>query len=99
MAKAVRDSTGVVKRHPDGFGFFIPDETDEPDVYIPRKSMTGVMSNDRVRVRVTREQGGERFRGEVLQILDRFTKRAMGQFTQTAPGKGILYDRSFSWGE
>lgn len=97
--KPAKESTGIVKRHPDGFGFFIPDVTDEPDVYIPRKYMTGVMSNDRVRVRVTRESGGDRFRGEVLQILDRFTKRAMGEYKQTAPGKGILFDRSFAWGE
>src|SRR5947209_2911089 len=99
MAKQQKESTGVVKRHPDGFGFFIPDVVDEPDVYIPRKSMNGVMSNDRVRVAVTREPGGDRFRGEVLQVLERFTKRAMGQFTETEPGKGILYDRSFAWGE
>lgn len=98
MAKPQRESTGVVKRHPDGFGFFIPDVADEPDVYIPRKNMTGVMSNDRVKVLVTKEPGGDRFRGEVVEIIDRFTKRAMGQFKQTGPGKGILHDRSFAWG-
>src|SRR4051812_11291362 len=98
MSKQLRESTGVVKRHPDGFGFFIPDEPDEPDVYIPRNSMSGVMSNDRVRVRVTREPGGNRFRGEVVEIVKRSTLRAMGQFEQTAPGKGVLRDRSFAWG-
>ncbi len=99
MAKNLRESTGFVKRHPDGFGFFIPDEAEEPDVYIPRKSMSGVMSNDRVRVRVTREPGGDRFRGEVVEIIARSTTRAMGQYSEVTPGKGILHDRSFAWGE
>lgn len=99
MPKNLREAEGLVKRHPDGFGFFIPDQSDQPDVYIPRKFMTGVMSNDRVRVRVTPEPGGSRFRGEVIKIISRSTKRVMGQFSQTRPGAGVLYDRSFAWGE
>jgi ribonuclease R len=99
MPKGFKDLKGVVKRHPDGFGFFISDDPEQPDVYIPRKSMDGVMSNDRILVRVTREPGGDRFRGEVLEVLARGTARAMGAYHQTAPGIGILYDKSFAWGE
>ncbi len=94
-----REATGIIKRHPDGFGFFISDDNEDPDVYIPRQSMKGVMTNDRVRVSVEREQGGDRFRGEVIEIVKRSVTRAMGQFKPSGPGKGILYDRSFGWGE
>jgi ribonuclease R len=94
-----RESTGTVKRHPDGFGFFIPDDSEHPDVYIPRNSMNGVMSNDRVRVGVEREKGGDRFRGEILEIIARASTRVLGVFNQTSPGRGILLDKSFSWGE
>ena len=90
---------GTVKRHPDGFGFFIADSPEQPDVYIPRASMAGAMSNDRVRVAVEKERGGERFRGEILSILKRALTRAMGQFHPTGKGKGRLLDKSFSWGE
>jgi ribonuclease R len=99
MSKNQRESEGIVKRHPDGFGFFIPDDMDQPDVYIPRNSMKGVMSNDRVRVRVERERGGDRYRGDVLEITKRAFSRVMGQYYETAPGKGLLYDKSFGWGE
>jgi ribonuclease R len=92
-------SLGIVKRHPDGFGFFIADDPDQPDVYIPRQSMKGVMTNDRVRVAIEREKGGERFRGDILEIVNRAFTRAMGQFVPKGPGKGILYDKSFGWGE
>lgn len=97
--KNQRESIGIIKRHPDGFGFFIPDNIDEPDVYIPRNAMDGVMSNDRVRIRVEREKGGDRFRGEVLEILTRAFTRVMGAFRADGPGRGVLRDQSFSWGE
>ncbi|HMN67196.1 MAG TPA: ribonuclease R [Bdellovibrionales bacterium] len=99
MSKGQREALGTIKRHPDGFGFFIPDDTDQPDVYIPRQNMKGVMSNDRARVRVERERGGDRYRGDVLEIVKRAFTRVMGQYYETAPGKGLLYDKSFSWGE
>src|SRR4051794_14659223 len=99
MKRSQRESTGIVKRHPDGFGFLIPDDPEAPDVYIPRHSMKGVMSNDRVRVQIEREKGGDRFRGEVLEVLKRAWTKAMGQFVQAAPGRGMLLDKSFGWGE
>jgi ribonuclease R len=90
--------TGIVKRHPDGFGFLIPDEADAPDVYIPRHEMTGVMGNDRVEVRVQREAGGNRFRGEIQKVLARAVKRVTGKYEDLGGGRGCLRDRSFAWG-
>lgn len=57
------------------------------------------MSNDKVRVSIEREKGGDRFRGEVLEIVKRNITRAMGQFTEKSPGVGILQDKSFGWGD
>lgn len=100
MKKAVsKESVGIVKRHPDGFGFFIPDDIEQPDVYIPRNGMNGIMANDRVRVRVERERGGDRYRGDILEIVNRSITRVMGQFHETGTGRGILRDNSYSWGE
>lgn len=99
MKKAPQETTGTVKRHPDGFGFLIPDLAGTVDVYIPRHEMNGVMSNDRVRVKVLREKGGDRFRGEIVEVLNRAFTRVMGQYHETSPGRGMLLDKSFSWGE
>ena len=99
MKKGPTESEGIVKRHPDGFGFFIPDDSEQPDVYIPRHAMKGVMSNDRVRVRVERERGGDRYRGEIVSVTQRAFSRVMGQYQELAPQKGVLLDKSFSWGE
>lgn len=94
-----RVQRGIIKRHPDGFGFFIPDTSDDPDVYIPRKKMKGVMSNDRVEVSVRPEPGGDRFRGEILQVLERSMHRVTGQYYRLSDETGILRDKSFGWGE
>jgi ribonuclease R len=90
--------SGFIKRHPDGFGFFVADDINEPDVYIPKKSMETVMSNDRVEVEVFPEPGGKRFRGNVIKILKRNTTQGTGTYYQLNNGKGALLDKSFAWG-
>lgn len=91
-------TSGVVKRHPDGFGFLIPDDPKHPDVYIPRNFMLGVMTNDRVEARAFREGTGDRYRGQITKILERATSRVMGQVARNGE-HWLLRDRSFGWGE
>jgi ribonuclease R len=89
---------GMIKRHPDGFGFFIPDTIGHPDVYIPRNSMSGVMSNDRVEVSVSKGKGEDRFFGEVLQVLSRANKRVVGKFLPVDIKYGMILDDNKGWG-
>lgn len=90
---------GTVKRNPDGFGFFIPENPELPDVYVPRHSMTGIMTNDRVMIEVEQERGGERFRGEIVKIVERGTKKVVGQYTQTnGKADGFIKDEGKGWG-
>lgn len=89
---------GHVKRHPDGFGFLIPEAAEQPDVYIPRHSMEGVMTNDRVLVRVEPERGGQRFRGEVVRIVKRSFAGVMGRFHPDGSGGGLILDEGHGWG-
>ena len=89
---------GYVKRHPDGFGFFIPNDTELPDVYISRNAMRGVMSSDRVVVEARPERGGDRFRGEVVDILERGQSKVTGRYVRTNDDRGLILDRSFAWG-
>lgn len=88
---------GVVKRHPDGYGFLIPDNTEYPDVYISKHSMDGIMTNDRVRVEVRPE--GDRYRGDVTEVLSRAVLKVTGQLHIKSSGRGVLVDESGAWGE
>jgi ribonuclease R len=90
---------GTIKRHPDGFGFFIPDTPEHPDVYIPRQSMQGVMTTDKVMIEVSPERGGERFRGEVVRILSRGTRQIVGIFHIINDKQAIIKDEGKGWGE
>ncbi len=90
---------GSVKRHPDGFGFLIPDSKEIVDVYIPRQSMKGVMNQDRVMVEVFSERSGDRLRGEVLKVVERSQKKIVGVLHWLNDKAGIIRDDSHSWGE
>jgi ribonuclease R len=89
--------SGIIKRHPDGFGFFIPDDKEHADVYIPSQSMKSAMTNDRVTIIVEKERDG-RFRGEIIRITDRATKRIAGKFQKQSEQWGIIKDEGRGWG-
>lgn len=90
---------GIVKRHPDGFGFFISDDPEQPDVYIPRHDMNGIMTNDRVAIEVFPESGGTgRFRGHVVRIVSRALKKVVGRFQRLNDTTAVVIDESHAWG-
>lgn len=89
---------GRIKRHPDGFGFFIPEQTEHPDVYIPRQSMNGAMTNDQVMIEVFPERGSDRFRGDIIKILKRGTNSIVGAL-QKQGNYCLVRDEGKGWGE
>ena len=90
--------TGFIKRHPDGFGFFIPDDKEHPDVYVPQNLMKSAMTNDRVSITAEKERDG-RFRGEIIRITERSQKRVAGKFTKTNDRFGVIKDEGRGWGQ
>ena len=91
---------GIVKRHPDGFGFFIPENPSHPDVYLPRKQMHGLMNNDKVQIAVfSRKHRKSLFSGKVLRIIERRQDYIIGQYWPLSNTKGLIKDDSFQWGE
>jgi ribonuclease R len=90
--------SGIVKRHPDGFGFVIPDNHEEADVYIPRRRMTGIMSNDRLKVEVKFDKQHNRNRGYILEILERSVKTVVGKFAALNNHEGLVLDTHHKWG-
>lgn len=89
---------GIIKRHPDGFGFFIPDNSEHPDVFIPASSMQGAMTNDRVTVRPEKERDG-RFKGEIIRINSRSQKKIAGKFIVLNEKYGVIKDEGKGWGQ
>lgn len=99
MSKQKKILNGIVKRHPDGFGFLIPDDQTQPDVYIPKHSMIGIMTNDHVTVDVIKEHSGsDRFRGEIINIVSRGIKTIVGRLNEMNDKWMIVPDESKGWG-
>lgn len=88
---------GIIKRHPDGFGFFIPDNPEHADVFIPAHNMKGAMSNDRVTVSPEKEADG-RFKGSIIRINERAQKKIAGRFLIINDKYGIIKDEGKGWG-
>ena len=78
---------GKIQGNPRGFGFLLPDDPVEEDVYISAENMNGAMHNDRVIVRLLSDGYGYPSReGEVYKVLERANKTIVGTFE--ANGKG-----------
>lgn len=90
---------GRVKRNPDGFGFLIPTDPQYEDVYLPRHTMTGIMTDDIVEINRERERDG-RYSGEIIGVIERAHAKIVGKFKKAVIGKGgIVLDESKAWGE
>jgi len=92
--------TGRIKRNPDGFGFFVCDDTAVEDVYIPKEEMYGVFSNDKVEIRVNRRAGKFGTRGEVLRVVERDSDRFIGRLNYNSNfDEFFLKDSAHNWGQ
>ena len=92
---------GLIKRHPDGFGFFIPENSEHADVFIPASSMQGAMTNDKVTIVAEQERDG-RFKGEIVRINERAQKKIAGRFLVLKDKHdnqyGMIKDEGKGWG-
>ena len=82
---AVPERLGLIKgklqAHKKGFGFLIPEEEGERDVFIPSSFINGAMNNDRVLVQITRDDiNGKKREGEVVEVLERANNRIIGVY-------------------
>ena len=78
---------GRVKAHPNGYGFVIPEEEGEEDIFISPRNLKEAMHGDRVVARVESilRKGKE---GSVIRILERKTRKVVGKFMR---GKNYDY--------
>ena len=96
--KKIEQISGVVKRHPDGFGFLIPDEPEQPDLFLPPKEMKNVMTSDRVTAQARKERRGKRFFGVEVKILQRGITRVVGKVRKQGKSSFQIFDGISKWG-
>jgi len=74
---------GKVMGHPDGFGFLIPDNKEDKDVFLSPREMSKVFNSDRVMIQVTGQDRKGRLEGTIIEILDRANKVIVGRVVQS----------------
>lgn len=88
---------GIVKRHPDGFGFFVSKDSEIEDVYISKEDMQGVFSFDKVLMSLRGRSNNGKTRGKIEKVLERGTTQVVGRLNFNKFDY-YLKDGSHSWG-
>lgn len=79
VAGARAELVGRVIAHRDGYGWLEPDDG-SPDVHMEQRQMASVMHGDRLRIRITEDDGRGRRSGALIEILERATEELAGRF-------------------
>lgn len=77
----MQEVDGVVQGRREGHGFVSPSDGSE-DIYLPADQMRNLIHQDKVKVRVVRQDRKGRPEGRVLEILERPTKSIIGKLLQ-----------------
>lgn len=67
-----------VSCHRDGYGFAVPDDPKEEDIFLPPHALKNIYDGDIVLVRVTKQRDKKR-EGEIVKIEERGIKRMLGK--------------------
>ncbi len=70
---------GRVEGHPDGYGFFVPDDG-SGDMFLSEKEMHGVLHGDRVLARAHGVDRRGRKEAKIVEVLERANHRLVGRF-------------------
>ncbi len=71
---------GKVIGHADGYGFVVPDDGDDGDLYLSAKQMRRVLHGDRVAVRVAGIDKRGRREGALVEVLERANHQVVGRY-------------------
>ena len=74
---------GRVSGHPDGFGFLIPDDKTQNDIFLTPREMSQVFNNDRVMVQVTGLDRKGKMEGKIVEVLERVNEVLVGRVVQS----------------
>lgn len=84
---------GILKLHPRGFGFLLPDDRSlcPTDIFIPRPYIGGAVDGDRVEASISPSRKSDKGpEGRVIQIIERARQRVSGIIVHAKGKKGEL---------
>ena len=85
-------SVGRLEVAKKGFGFLIPADANQADIYITADNFNGAMNGDKVVARVSRGHYGRSQEGEIIRIVARANKQIVGTYVASRKFGFILPD-------
>lgn len=80
LATAMNLVIGILQANPQGYGFIIPDNLQQPDVYVNGRNFGTAMHGDKVVVRIEGKNELGKPNGRIIRVLDRAHNRLVGTF-------------------
>ncbi len=63
-----------------GYGFLIPDDEKQPDVFISKNDINTAMNDDYCLVEIIREKAKGKFEGRIVKIIERAISQVVGEY-------------------
>jgi ribonuclease R len=88
LPSQVNTAVGRLQCNPDGYGFVVVEDGNQPDIFVKPGNLRDAIHGDRVAVRIEdmRRRRGKGREGRIVRILERGTQRIVGRFI---PGDGF----------
>jgi ribonuclease R len=83
---------GKVHAHPDGYGFLIPEDEKQPDIFLSRRDLKGLMHQDRVALHLGKKERRGKHRQRGLQVLERAQRRVVGRYAESRNDHRVIPD-------
>src|SRR6056300_1531461 len=83
VAEKLNCIPGKVQGHADGYGFLIPDDSKQSDIFLSQREMSKVFHNDRVMVQISGLDRKGKAEGTIIEILERNNKVLVGRVVQS----------------
>lgn len=88
--RVLGDVAGKFTRLPAGFGFVVPDDPEQTDLFIPPGAQAGALHGDWVAARVVEVRADGRREGRIEKILERRSPVVSGLYQGTLGGGGVV---------
>jgi len=85
---------GRIQGHRDGFGFLIPEDASQEDVFLNPRQMRLVMHGDRATVQIIGKDHRGRQEGRIADVLERGNDTIIGRFIETSGICHVVPDNS-----
>ncbi|MEF8793831.1 ribonuclease R [Thiohalorhabdus sp.] len=73
---------GKVKAHPDGFGFLLPEDKEQKDLFLSPREMRQVLNGDKVVARVSGYDKRGRPEGTIVRVVERGQEKVVGRLEE-----------------